>query len=47
MFPYPGCTSAGETQNEALEGIREAIALYLEQDPIKLNPGAMTREVMV
>ena len=43
----PGCTSAGETQNEALEGIREAIALYLEQDPIKLNPGAMTREVMV
>ena len=26
----PGCTSAGDTQNEALEGIREAIALYLE-----------------
>lgn len=43
----PGCTSAGETQDEALVRIREAIALYLEQDPIKLNPGAMTREVMV
>jgi predicted RNase H-like HicB family nuclease len=24
----PGCTSAGETDGEALEGIREAIALY-------------------
>ncbi len=43
----PGCTSAGETQNAALEGIREAIALYLERDPIKLNPGAMTCEIMV
>ena len=43
----PGCTSAGETEDEALEGIREAIALYLEQEPMELNPGAMTREVMV
>ena len=37
----PGCTSAGETQNEALEEIREAIAFYLEQDPIKLNSGIL------
>ncbi len=26
----PGCVSAGETEEEALENIREAIALYLE-----------------
>jgi len=43
----PGCTSAGETEGEALEGIREAIALYLEQEPIALKPGATTCEVMV
>jgi predicted RNase H-like HicB family nuclease len=33
----PGCVSAGETEEEALENIREAIALYLEPDPIELN----------
>ncbi|MCX5962373.1 MAG: type II toxin-antitoxin system HicB family antitoxin [Cyanobacteria bacterium] len=43
----PGCTSAGETQDEALLGIREAIALYLEREPMVLNPGAMTCEVRV
>lgn len=26
----PGCTSQGETFEEALENVREAIALYLE-----------------
>ncbi len=26
----PGCTSAGQTQEEARENIREAIELYLE-----------------
>lgn len=32
----PGCVSAGETEAEALESIREAIALYLEPDAIPL-----------
>jgi predicted RNase H-like HicB family nuclease len=32
----PGCVSAGETEEEALENIREAIALYLEPEPIKI-----------
>ena len=31
----PGCASAGTTQEEALEDSREAIALYLHQDPIQ------------
>ncbi len=31
----PGCTSQGETFEEALENIREAIALYLEDDKEK------------
>lgn len=29
----PGCVSAGETEEEALKNIREAIELYLEPDP--------------
>jgi predicted RNase H-like HicB family nuclease len=43
----PGCVSAGETEQEALENIREAIELYLEPDPIELAPGAIEREVIV
>lgn len=43
----PGCVSAGETEAEALENIREAIALYLEPDVIILNAGAVMREVSV
>ncbi len=43
----PGCASAGVTQEEALANIREAIELYLQPDPIKLQPGAEEREVAV
>ena len=42
----PGCTSAGETEAEALTNIREAIELYLQPDPLDLEPGAVTREVV-
>jgi len=41
----PGCTSAGETEPEALQNIREAIELYLEPSPLELAPGAVAREV--
>lgn len=43
----PGCASAGETEADALENIREAIALYLQPDEIPLAPSAVQREVIV
>jgi predicted RNase H-like HicB family nuclease len=43
----PGCTSAGETEQEALNNIREAIDLYLQPDAIQLSPEAIIREVTV
>jgi predicted RNase H-like HicB family nuclease len=42
----PGCASAGETESEALENIREAIELYLDQDDLELPPDAVVREVV-
>ena len=44
----PGCISQGRTREEAVEGIREAIAVYLESleahgDPI---PPPITEEVV-
>ena len=44
---WPGCTSAGQTEDEAMANIREAIELYLEPDAYPLAPTAITREVVV
>jgi len=43
----PGCASAGETEEEALTNIKEAIALYLEPRPLDIKPGAKLVEVAV
>ena len=43
----PGCNSAGETEDEALINIQDAIALYIEPTPMKLLSGAIIREVVV
>jgi predicted RNase H-like HicB family nuclease len=43
----PGCASAGETEDEALQNIREAIELYLQPDPLDLPGDAVMREVTV
>jgi predicted RNase H-like HicB family nuclease len=43
----PGCASAGETEEEARENIREAIALYLAPGDIELPEHAKLVEVTV
>jgi predicted RNase H-like HicB family nuclease len=43
----PGCISEGGTLEEALENIREAIDLYLEEDPVVLPEKAQVLELVV
>lgn len=43
----PGCTSAGDTEEEALENIREAIKLYLQPEQIELKAGTIEKEIVV
>ena len=43
----PGCASAGISEEEALENIREAIELYLEPNSLPFSPTAVVREVFL
>ena len=45
----PGCISEGDTKEEALKNIKEAIQLYLEpiEDDLTLLPGTETMDVSV
>ncbi len=45
----PGCISEGETEEEALANVREAIELYLEpiEDELFLTESKTIREVAV
>jgi predicted RNase H-like HicB family nuclease len=43
----PGCTSAGETEEEARRGIEEAIRLYLPPSEIEVSRTAKLVEVTV
>lgn len=43
----PGCCSAGDSEEEALKNIKEAIILYLEPTPVKLKRHEKTFEVEV
>jgi len=45
----PGCISEGESKDEALKNIREAIELYLEpvEDDLTLSPDAEQIELAV
>ena len=42
---WPGCCSAGDTEQEAVENIKEAIELYLEPSPLKL--GCTNKEIEI
>jgi len=43
----PGCISEGETEEEALKNIQEAIELYLEpvEDDLVLDERALVQEI--
>ncbi|GBC79344.1 hypothetical protein HRbin09_00560 [bacterium HR09] len=45
----PGCISEGETMEEALRNIREAIELYLEpvDDDLVMEEAALVQEIEV
>lgn len=43
----PGCVSAGRSQEEAEANIREAIRLYLDPMPLKLQEGAVLKSVAI
>jgi len=45
----PGCISEGDSKQEALENIREAIELYLEpvEDDMSFAPGTQIMELAI
>lgn len=45
----PGCISEGETEEEALENIKEAIELYLEpvEDELFVSESRTLKEIIV
>ncbi len=46
VFPeLPGCATAGDTEAEAIANAREALALWFEPSPLKLNKGAKLVEL--
>jgi predicted RNase H-like HicB family nuclease len=45
--PETGTTSQGETLEEALANLREAVELYLEEFPMKLSGAALVTTLTV
>lgn len=43
----PGCCSAGDSEEEALENAKEAISLYLEPVTVELKPERKIFEVEI
>jgi predicted RNase H-like HicB family nuclease len=43
----PGCASCGDTEEEAMINIKEAIELYLEPDSKEISPTAKIYEVAI
>jgi predicted RNase H-like HicB family nuclease len=48
VFPeLPGCASAGDTEAEAVANAKEALELWFEPSPVKINKGAKLVELAV
>ena len=48
VFPeLPGCASAGDTEAEAIANAKEALELWFEPAPFKMNKGAKMMELAV
>jgi predicted RNase H-like HicB family nuclease len=46
FFPeLPGCASAGDTEEEAIQNAKEALELWFEPAPVNLSAGAKILEV--
>lgn len=46
VFPeLPGCASAGDTEDEAVENAKEALALWFEPAPVELPKNGKLLEV--
>ena len=46
FFPeLPGCSSAGDTEEEAIQNAKEALELWFEPAPVNLSAGAKVLEV--
>jgi predicted RNase H-like HicB family nuclease len=46
FFPeLPGCASAGDTEDEAIQNAKEALELWFEPTPVDLPTGAKVLEV--
>jgi len=46
VFPeLPGCASAGDTEAEAIANAKEALELWFEPTPVKMNKGAKLVEL--
>jgi predicted RNase H-like HicB family nuclease len=43
----PGCVSCGDTEQEAIENIKEAIELYLEPSTKEVSPTAKVYDVTI
>jgi predicted RNase H-like HicB family nuclease len=46
VFPeLPGCASAGDTEAQAIENAKEALALWFEPSPVEIKKGAKLVEL--
>jgi predicted RNase H-like HicB family nuclease len=46
VFPeLPGCASAGDSEGEAIDNAKEALALWFEPSPVQMKEGSKLVEL--